>query len=1065
MTQIPTVDTGPLISGSHPVFDRPGLALNALLSGNLAAAGRAIYDPESLAPSERRKLSDKLGLTDTPLEGVVNVTTNPLVLVGLAMTLKWPAPTAEALATFKGGTRVLPKRWAWSRFISPVSENYRNTDIPDILQGIVKERQSELKVIHEQWAGALKKFEKATGRAFPTVEEEFVVAGLMDDLGNPHHQVWAQARDWLTKAVAEGGGGRPDLAAALTSVRLPALDAAPAYLKTLATDSRAVMKSIWERNLKDPKNQEALRDILARRDGFRGKLTSQELREIAFYYPRTRELSHVEEWDAIRRYWQEHMKTATRQKIRAGIETRQAPAAAADRTGKMLPHPDALQRLGASPQVLEAVKTINKPNFYKALAGERTFTGTAATAMTAEGVPMFYTLRYSRGLNRYFDQIARARAFSLPAPGATEAYGTRLRTAINEISRQGDNGRLMARQLENTIVPQVLGVMTEKQANAALRWSATKEKALESLSFLKDKKILGKDVYGTLSKWLLDDPSSSLPGIGSSISSWMYVSTLGVPNPVPAALNLLQPITTALPLGPDYMVTGYQKAIQKFFSYAGRRLKGVPQEKAIQQSMPEFAAANLELDPTSSEAIREALESTVQRAFQVGPKAHSLTEKMKGSLLSLFSHSEMFNRLVVFETALAKGARELPGKKWASVVTGVEEQLPNAMRHPKVQRAAQEFATQMTYMTQFGGGPLQRPSGTLNWWSPFAQFTTFPSRMASLLVGPMTRHPGYMGRGLLGAGLAYGIGKEHFGADISRGLLFGGLPEPSGYGPFPTLPVVPPALQLGGAAVLSGVSGESEHIRRALPLLMPGGIGAARAVGFVPGGQPLAEVVEKKYADYKNRTEDGRVPVYNAKGALLAYKTDTQMLASAFGLGDVAGARERELAKYLLAQRGKVRAMKKEYLQALYENDAPGATRILQSYERMFPGMGGLPIKDTDIRALHLREDVARVERLLETMPPNLRPMYTDVVSTAMGAQAPQLLGLLEPLKGTDTIRMREPYRRRSATETQKRISQGLHGVKLRDRLGMRGRDRLGRERKRYQYYGTQSWYPAGTNY
>lgn len=1046
--------------GSHPLFDRPELALNQLVSGEFAAAGRALYDPDALTPSQRRSMAERLGLADTPLEGLINVASNPLVLVGLAMSLRWPLPEASALANFTGKFTGLIKRWGWARFVSPVSEVYRGTPIPNLLQGILRERQTELKIIHEEWAEALKKFQAATGRQYLNSRENNAVAAILDGLDDPNHQSWRAARAWLERAVIDGGAGRPDLAAALENVQLPALQSVSPAVRALAEDSRRIFSGIWERNLSTPEKQTALRSILSHRAGFADNLAESELKRVRDYFPHLRDQTPEEVWVAVQRFWAQHGKTSIRRAMKRGMETRQTTTSAANRSGKVMPNPAALRALGASEDVLRAVNYIDGNRLLNAVNSGKKIGDFATTALTTNGQPIYYSLDYTKTLTRYADEIARARAVSLPpVPGAT-AYGKRLRAAVDRIANEDEYGLFMARQLEDTVIPQVLGGMSERQANSAMRWAATKSKAIESIAALHGKKMLPAGVARTLTKWLADDPSSSMPGLGSRISSWLYASTLGLPNPVPAAMNLLQPITTAMPLGPQYMIPGYGRAIKQFFKYAELRAGGATSEIAIRKAMPEFYSAHLELDPTSTEMVREAIDSTVQRAFQTGEKFKTLTDKTKSLLLSLFSHSEMFNRLVTFETARAKGLVELPGKNWHFIQEGVTQLLPQSSKSKAVQRAALDFATEMTYMTQFGGGPLQRPMGTLNWWSPLAQFTTFPGRMAGLVAGPMLRDPGYLGRALFVAGSAYEVARQGFDADISRGLLFGGLPEPSGYGPFPVLPVVPPALQLAGGAVMSGVTGESEHIRRSLPLLVPGGVGLARAIGYVPGGQPVAELVEKKYADYQHRDANGRVPVYTARGALTGYFSETQLLSKAFGIGDVSGDREVQLMKYLSGQQKSIQNLKKQYLQALTENDADTMMYIAEEYEHRYPGTGGLPIRDSDIRAIHLREDVTRLERFLETLPPELRQQYTNLVNTALAANAPQMLGLMQQMSGNQTINLREPFRTHTYAERRTQaesMAPSMHGVKLRDKLGLRGQTPLGRKPTAGHFYDVNS--------
>jgi len=1034
--------------GSHPIFDRPALSLRNLLTGDVEGAGRAIWDPESLTPTQREDLAERWGVKNSILASVIDMTTNPLVLAGLLFTLKFPLPTAQQLTAFAGGVSKLPARFPWMKFISPVSENYHSTEIPGLLQKIHQERVSVGSWFTKRIETILSDYGKETGRRTMSKQEQTIVAALIDDTANPNNQVWSSARKYLE------GQGQYGLAQALKNP-LPGFNsrAVPEPLRNVATKTRQLFDDAWNKWLADPDNQGRLRQVLGRVGGFDKHLTHGELRQIVRYFPHVRSMTPEERLIAITNSTAKLYKTRAKEAAIRGLEIRQASTSAADRLGKMLPDPVALKELGAPKPVIDAVTYGLDRSRATYLAGGEV-AGTAATAVDRMGRPIYYSLNWAQALTQHTNDMARAIAFSVPpdktrlgaryvmdkaegklvrtATGGTPSLGERLRGAINRIAQ---DDVAAAADLENTVIPQVLGGLSVSQSAQAMRWMSTKRAALQILDKPAMKKALG-GYHQKFHDWIKYDPGSSLSGLGATTSGWLYTSTLGAPNPVPAALNLLQPLSTIGPLGYDYLFQGYGKAASQMLKYAKLRSKGVPSHRAIEKAMPNFSKVHLELDPTSSEYIRDALDSVVEKAFNFGRVRH-WSREVQSKLLSVFTHSEMFNRLASFEAATAKGLRELPGNKWYDVAKDAMVQLPKNRSSKAVQKAAHEFATEMTYMTQFGGGPLQRPMGTLNWWSPFAQFTTFPLRMASLVAGPMLRHPGYGGRAMLGAGAVYETARRSFDTDVSRGLIFGGLPEPSGYGPFPVLPIVPPALQLLGAPVLSAVTGESEHVRRTLPLLVPGGVGLARALPKTPGvGQAVGEAIERPYADWEHRLPDGSIPLYTSQGQLKGYYSETQLMASALGIGDVQGQQERELARYLLGQRDNVRAMKREYMEALEQNDANSAIRVQERYERMYPGHGGIPVKDSDIRSLHLREDVMRIERIMDTMPPELRDQYQQLVSVVFGAQYAEFAGMsgVESMTG-DTISWRDPYRYRREEHTRQRVNRGLHGVKLREKL------------------------------
>lgn len=1003
----------------NPFLDRPGLSAANLLSGDFSGAGRAIWDPDSLSPTERRSLAQRVGLDGTPLETLTNVIANPIVLAGIAMSFRWPIPTAEKLVSFSSSLNTLQKKFPWTKWFSPVSENFRGTKIPDLLEGVVRVANTQRNKYHTMWGEALSRFEKTAGRAF-SKDDELVVAAAMDasELFDPKSQMWTVARKRLVTT--------PGLAASLESLpQAPKLSPAQAQL---VADTHRLMDQVWNDHLADPHNQEILRDILGKKQGFKDSLHAKELRRVFGFFPHMRLLSPEQRWESSVEFLKDHFGSDLRTKLGRNREVSISSISAADRLGSMLPDPEALKKLGFNGDQIKAVQ--------------------AATAGAERNSPIHYNLKYGDAIDHYLDNITKAVAWSIPEVPVVggkrlQGYGVRLREEMARLVESKDPYAIDAvRTVHDVIAPQVMGGMSVNQSNQALKFAAAKSTAIDFVNKPFMKKALGS-LHPKLTSWLQNDPNATWPGIGHTISKTIYLSTLGAPNFVPPALNLLQPITNMLGLGYGYLGAAYKETGQQLLKYAQYRLPeslggaGLSMEAAIQKAMPAFAAAHLELDPTAREAIGSALDAATNSVFKTRFKTFS--GKAEAALLGAFSHSELSNRLVAFNAAYTKGLHELPGKEWYFAAEDVLESLPKDQKHPAVQRAASEFAAKLTRTTQFGSGPLEKPQGTLEWWQPLSQFTTFPARQASLVLGPMLRNPGYLGRSLAAAGTAYEVGKTLLGTDVSRGLIFGGLPQVTSGLPFSPLPV-PPFLQAVGAAGLSIAEGDTTQVRRALPLAIPGGVGLARLAGSLPGGGPVARTVGKPYADYSKRTPDGRVPVFNAKGVLTGYYSETQLLAKAIGLGDVQGAQEQELTKYFLAQRDAVREMKAQYLQALSEGDPDDALKIQQDYERRYPGQGGIPVKKSDIDALHMRQDVTRLERVLQTLPPELRPQFQATISTALGANADAFLGLQTGgLQSGRTAVMRDPYRHRQRGDTAQAVSQGLHGVKLRDKLRREG--------------------------
>jgi len=85
------------------IYDRPGLALSNLMRGNVGGAARSMLDPDTLSPDELKSLTDMIigreGKEPNPiLKAVMDVTTNPLVIIGVTLALLHKAPLASMIA-------------------------------------------------------------------------------------------------------------------------------------------------------------------------------------------------------------------------------------------------------------------------------------------------------------------------------------------------------------------------------------------------------------------------------------------------------------------------------------------------------------------------------------------------------------------------------------------------------------------------------------------------------------------------------------------------------------------------------------------------------------------------------------------------------------------------------------------------------------------------------------------------------------------------------------------------------------------------------------------------------
>ena len=166
------------------------------------------------------------------------------------------------------------------------------------------------------------------------------------------------------------------------------------------------------------------------------------------------------------------------------------------------------------------------------------------------------------------------------------------------------------------------------------------------------------------------------------------------------------------------------------------------------------------------------------------------------------------------------------------------------------------------------------------------------------------------------------------------------------------------------------MSGSTKDLGAAASLLVPGGVGARR----------VYRALHPKYADYDNKTPDGRIPIYNNKQALIGAVTPLQLTLKALGLRSSGIAAEQGAAQWLLAQREKIRAYRRDYLQALMENDNHKATAVQKEWGKAYPELGPLQVKKSDIRALENRRQISRLHRIGKGLPAAYRPLFSQIL-------------------------------------------------------------------------------------
>ncbi|KKN03149.1 hypothetical protein LCGC14_1110620, partial [marine sediment metagenome] len=120
-------------------YDRPQLAFGNLLKGNIDAATRSIFAPQTLTPGEIQSFRSALfkGKKPNPfLKTITDIATNPLVIIGLAAGLwKFPIGSTKPLIDLAAG--LMPKAVSMGKMMSglhPAIYNFRS--VPGMYQAL-----------------------------------------------------------------------------------------------------------------------------------------------------------------------------------------------------------------------------------------------------------------------------------------------------------------------------------------------------------------------------------------------------------------------------------------------------------------------------------------------------------------------------------------------------------------------------------------------------------------------------------------------------------------------------------------------------------------------------------------------------------------------------------------------------------------------------------------------------------------------------------------------------------------------------------------------------------------
>jgi len=546
--------------------------------------------------------------------------------------------------------------------------------------------------------------------------------------------------------------------------------------------------------------------------------------------------------------------------------------------------------------------------------------------------------------------------------------------------------------IPNMLVPMIGGQYSVKRLGtfaAAMQSKQTLKaiadgpigKAIESVGghgFVNEMRLLadpehGKDAAGLLTRGL---------------AKFLYVTHLGL-NFASAGLNMMQPLLLATTwLGADSVLKAYGTAFKEMWGYAQERVSmGLgPISDAAKRTLIQkhFKYANhagedlLGITPDTFEAL-EGITFGARRPYQLPGKISVAAEYS----MKLFEKAEWLNRTVTahaVENAYAKMGRQTVGNPFFA--KDVRETVAEAQFGSSRMNTPFAFQTTDPELTSFGrvlANPLMR------------QFLGFPARMAVAVTSTTRQMGGREGvlplvndflRGMAVSAVAYEVGKNVLGSDLSRGLYASGAAGPlrGSLGQEDAPIPIPPVIDIPWKLAQGIATQDMELLERTIPRVIPGGIALSRALGMAPRvGLPDPWNLQRQYVDWGSQDEEGNVPVYEGTGQLIGYQDPVDLVLRAAGadLGSFNTAADRD--RYLVKQAEEVRGYRRKAINQLIGGNLKGYKDTLDEFQSRFK----LPLtisKSQLDSAMRVREE-SRDERVIEgQLPVAAREHYRQMV-------------------------------------------------------------------------------------
>ena len=542
-----------------------------------------------------------------------------------------------------------------------------------------------------------------------------------------------------------------------------------------------------------------------------------------------------------------------------------------------------------------------------------------------------------------------------------------------------------------------------------------------------------------LRKFATDDlTESGASAAGRGLTQLFYASHLGL-NLGSAALNLMQPLLyTASWIDPKSLAGAYGRAIKQYYGYIQERIPmGIRpdplQVEALRKKHFRLSSIATKDRPDGVDLL-DILQTDFELIDQQAFAAASGQKKMGGASfwatempLKLFSHTELFNRLVTGEAIVGQSIKAGRLKGIGDYSRGVHRAI--ASSDEDIINFT-ENVNQTVQNTQFGSNLINSPQAFqdsflgISW---VRQFFTFPVRTLTAWTdtAPMINQgrrtwglTGFETQGRASAmmhdlmrmmgtsAVVYEVGKNALDIDLSRGLAGQTLYESTIIGPALiedqrnlayNLPMSP-AVDIFFDATNALTDEDKSILGTLAPRFIPGGIAMSRFFKSLPAlpltgkGQPFRGI-QQQSADWTAMNEQGQIPIYRQDGSLLEYRSAARTVLGGLGFDSYMFKEDQALNKFLISNRQEIINERRKYMDAVLNNDMGKASKVKANFEKRFKFPLSVSKAQVD-SAIQMRE-VPLKERMYNRITPDfrakVRPYLIDRLDTLKSRSAEEL--------------------------------------------------------------------------